>query len=78
MAIGPWQIAIILVLVLLLFGGRGRISSMMGDLAKGIKSFRSGLADDSDDEKPAGATSSLESKPVEPVTTDEKERTKAE
>lgn len=76
---GWQQLLIVLVLVLILFGGRGRISSLMGDLAKGIKSFRSGLADDSDDEKPGTTTnSSLESKPVEPVTADEKERAKAE
>jgi sec-independent protein translocase protein TatA len=40
------QIAIVLVLVLLLFGGRGRFSNMMEDLAKGLKSFRSGMADE--------------------------------
>jgi len=43
--IGPWQIIIVLVLVVLLFG-RGKISELMGDVAKGIKSFRSGLSDD--------------------------------
>ena len=47
-AIGPWQIAIILLLALLLFGGGGKISSIMGDFAKGIKSFRKGLQDDED------------------------------
>ncbi len=45
-AIGPWQIAIILLLALLLFGGGGKISSIMGDFAKGIKSFRKGLQED--------------------------------
>lgn len=45
-AIGPWQIAIVLVLALLLFGGGGRISSVMGDMAKGLKAFRNGLKDD--------------------------------
>lgn len=45
-AIGPWQIVIILVLAVLLFGGRGRISSIMGDFAKGIKSFRKGLQEE--------------------------------
>lgn len=45
-AIGPWQIVIILVLALLLFGGGGKISSIMGDFAKGIKSFRQGLQDE--------------------------------
>ncbi len=43
--IGPWQIIIVLVLVVLLFG-RGKISELMGDVAKGIKSFRSGMSDD--------------------------------
>ncbi|MBO6688012.1 MAG: twin-arginine translocase TatA/TatE family subunit [Hyphomonas sp.] len=38
-----WQLLIVAVVALLLFGGRGRISSIMGDLAKGITSFRSGL-----------------------------------
>lgn len=44
--IHPLQLIIVLVLVLLLFGGRGRISSIMSDAAKGIRSFRSGLKDD--------------------------------
>jgi len=43
--IGPWQIIIVLVLVVLLFG-RGKISELMGDVAKGIKSFRTGLSDE--------------------------------
>ena len=38
MSIGIWQIAIVVILVVLLFG-RGKISSLMGDVAKGIKSF---------------------------------------
>jgi sec-independent protein translocase protein TatA len=38
-----WQLLIVAVVALLLFGGRGRISSIMGDLAKGITSFRTGL-----------------------------------
>ncbi len=50
MALGPWQILLVLVLVLLLFGGRGKISSIMGDLGKGITSFRKGLKDDEDKE----------------------------
>ena len=40
------QIIIFLVVAILVFGGRGRISSIMGDMAKGIKSFRSGLKDE--------------------------------
>ena len=45
MSIGFWQIAIVVILVVLLFG-RGKISSLMGDVAKGIKSFKKGLSDD--------------------------------
>ena len=46
MSIGFWQIAIVVILVVLLFG-RGKISSLMGDVAKGIKSFKKGMSDDS-------------------------------
>ena len=49
MSIGFWQIAIVVILVVLLFG-RGKISSLMGDVAKGIKSFKKGMASDSNDE----------------------------
>lgn len=45
MALGPWQILIVLVLVVLLFGGRGKISAIMGDMGKGITSFKKGLKD---------------------------------
>ena len=44
MSIGFWQIAIVVVLVVLLFG-RGKISDLMGDIAKGIKSFKTGMKD---------------------------------
>ena len=45
MGISFWQIAIVVVLVVLLFG-RGKISSLMGDVAKGIKSFKKGMSDE--------------------------------
>ena len=48
MSIGFWQIAIVVVLVVLLFG-RGKISDLMGDVAKGIKSFKKGMKDPSQD-----------------------------
>jgi len=44
-SIGPFQILIIALVILVLFG-RGRISEMMGDFGKGIKSFRKGLGED--------------------------------
>ena len=49
MSIGFWQIAIVVILVVLLFG-RGKISSLMGDVAKGIKSFKKGMSTDATDE----------------------------
>ena len=49
MSIGFWQIAIVVVLVVLLFG-RGKISSLMGDVAKGIKSFKKGMSSDATDD----------------------------
>lgn len=42
-ALSIWHILAIVVVVALLFGGRGRISGIMGDTAKGIKAFREGL-----------------------------------
>ncbi|MDF1681404.1 twin-arginine translocase TatA/TatE family subunit [Ponticaulis sp.] len=44
------QLLIVAAVALLLFGGRGKISAIMGDMAKGIKSFRSGLKDDDDED----------------------------
>jgi sec-independent protein translocase protein TatA len=48
--IGPWEIFLILLVVLVLFGA-GRIPTLMGDLAKGIKSFKSGLKDEDAEQK---------------------------
>ena len=49
MSIGFWQIAVVVILVVLLFG-RGKISSLMGDVAKGIKSFKKGMSSDPTDD----------------------------
>ncbi|MEM8751179.1 MAG: twin-arginine translocase TatA/TatE family subunit [Pseudomonadota bacterium] len=46
--IGVWQIVIVAVVVVLLFG-RGKISAVMGDVAKGINSFKKGLNDTEED-----------------------------
>lgn len=48
MSPGWMQILLLVVVALLLFGGRGRISSIMGDMAKGIRSFRTGLNEEDD------------------------------
>ena len=61
MSIGFWQIAIVVILVVLLFG-RGKISSLMGDVAKGIKSFKKGLATDpTEDTQPKNITENEDS-----------------
>ena len=46
-----WHWAIVAIIVLLLFGGRGKLSAMMGDAAKGVKAFKDGLKD-TDEDKP--------------------------
>ena len=51
---GSWSLIhwiVVGAIVLLLFGGKGKISDIMGDVARGIKSFKKGLAED--DSKPA-------------------------
>lgn len=50
--VGPLGLIVILVVVLLLFG-RGKIPALMGDVAKGIKSFKKGMKEDPDDEADA-------------------------
>ena len=47
-----WHWLVVIILVLLLFG-RGRISDLMGDLGKGLKSFKQGMADEDKPAKPA-------------------------
>lgn len=49
-----WHWLIVGAIALILFGGKGKISDLMGDVAKGIKSFKKGMAED-DDEKPVPA-----------------------
>ncbi len=50
-----WHWAIVLVVVVLLFGGRGKISQIMGDFGKGLKSFKKSMREDdsSFEESPA-------------------------
>ena len=47
-----WHWLIVGAVVLLVFGGRNKISDMMGDVAKGIKAFKKGMADDDSAETP--------------------------
>ena len=61
MSVGFWQIVIIGALVVLLFG-RGKVSELMGDVAKGIKAFKKGMSEDE-------TTAAKPVQPVEPVRT---------
>lgn len=73
---GWMQIALVALLVVLLFG-RGKISGLMGDVAKGITSFRKGLKEGMDDDATA-EPKSVEDKTIEgeamKVNTDVKEK----
>ncbi|MEL6542241.1 MAG: twin-arginine translocase TatA/TatE family subunit [Pseudomonadota bacterium] len=66
MGLSVWQIAIIAVVVLVLFG-RGRISEMMGDFGKGISSFKKGMNEDVED-SPAPAAAQIEAPAKDPKT----------
>lgn len=65
MGLGIWPWIIVLAVVLLLFG-RGKVSELMGDVAKGVKSFKKGLADD---DEPASSPRPIEHAAAEPVST---------
>jgi sec-independent protein translocase protein TatA len=63
-----WHWLIVLVVVLLLFG-RGKIPELMGDMAKGIKSFKKGMSDDDADEAKAADPKTVEHRADESVAT---------
>jgi sec-independent protein translocase protein TatA len=50
-SLSVWHWLIFLAVALLFFGGSGKISAVMGDFAKGIKSFKKGLQDDAEEAK---------------------------
>ena len=64
-----WHWLIFLAVALLLFGGSGKISSIMGDVAKGIKSFKKGMSEDDEtakkDEPAKVIESTAAAKPME-------------
>jgi sec-independent protein translocase protein TatA len=61
-----WHILIFAILVLLLFGG-SRFSNMMGDVAKGLKSFKQGLSDDEDEKKRQQQLPPQQQAPQQPI-----------
>ncbi len=62
-SLGPIHWVIVAVVVLLVFGGRGKLSGMMGDAAKGIRAFRDGLKEEP---HPTPAAQPQVMPPVEP------------
>ena len=61
---GIWQWVIVLVIVLLLFG-RGKIPELMGDVAKGVRNFRKGMKDEVADDEESEEPKSVDHKTVE-------------
>jgi len=75
MGLGPVHFIVLAIVAILLLGG-GRFSNMMGDVAKGVKNFKKGMAEDDDHPKPV---TRLEATPVpEPVVERDKDRTGTE
>ena len=64
-AFGPIHWIVVAVVVLLLFGGRGKLSGIMGDAAKGIRAFKDGLKDEDKKDGPHEGVSSLPRTEVE-------------
>ena len=62
-AMSVWHWALVILVVVLLFG-RGKISDLMGDVAKGIKSFKKGMADDETVTATPGEAKSLDQQAV--------------
>ncbi len=57
-SLSPWHLIILALLLLVVFGGRGKLSGIMGDAAKGIKAFKDGLKDEDKPEDKSAASAS--------------------
>lgn len=62
-----WHWLIFLAVALLLFGGSGKISSIMGDVAKGIKSFKKGMAEDDEAAQKPEPPKSIDTASIKPA-----------
>jgi sec-independent protein translocase protein TatA len=76
MGLSTWHLLILALVALLVFGGSGRISSIMGDMAKGIKSFKKGLTEDDEDERPEARSADPRIIDQRPVKSPERDTTK--
>jgi sec-independent protein translocase protein TatA len=59
-----WHILILAIIVLLLFGGN-RFSAMMGDVAKGLKSFKKGMSEDEEEQRRQEEQRRLDNRPID-------------
>ncbi|MEX0751537.1 MAG: twin-arginine translocase TatA/TatE family subunit [Xanthobacteraceae bacterium] len=69
-----WHWIVVAVIVLLLFGGRGKISSLMGDFAQGIKAFKKGMSEDEKPAEPKSEPKTIDSKATSATPPSESER----
>ncbi len=58
MSIGIWQVVLILLIVLIVFGA-GKLPKVMGDVAKGVKNFKQGMREDGDEEEKPTTSASI-------------------
>lgn len=72
-----WHWLIVLVVAVLLFGGSGKISNIMGDVAKGIKSFKKGMKDDDEVADDAVAAKTIDNVASSSAETSNAEQSKA-
>lgn len=73
MSIGPWQIVLILVIVLIIFGA-GKLPRVAGDLAKGIKNFKKGMTEEEAAKADSEASASIDSTANEAQSAEEKDK----
>jgi len=79
MGLSTTHIIIFLLIALVLFGGRGKISSLMGDFAEGIKAFKKGMQDDDKTAKASGnePVKAIDHQPADVVSNPQTESRKA-
>ncbi len=76
MSIGPWQVLLVLLIVVLLFGA-GKIPRLMGDVAKGIKAFRQGMKEEDEADKGPPKQISHDPPPTAPAADQERDKSQA-
>ena len=72
---GIWQILLIVLVVLLIFGA-GKLPNVMGDLAKGVRNFKKGLEDEPEKKSPSASVKAVNDASEKTVNTSEKESDK--